>query len=584
MEDARTHGLPVAVPVGMTAGFTAAAMLLLGYGWLHRIPTMAFEGRHSAIFTMLWHTTAVVMVSVVLVVVTWSLHPARRSGRFRVWVVLGLVILAIVTLGYLRSGSPRKAFAEAYWQQTGLDAVQSTTVATVAWWCACLALLSLALVWSAGQVNDGNAVGRHVIPVALLVVVIIGGVVEVTVIRTRTASTTAGRIDPALPTRIAGEVAYRIDVPHTVNRSVFPGGAGFLRVPGNTFDTEIEGFDGGAGQSRWVFHLPGRGWLRAVAVTGFGPDSVAVLNASYVGTSTLIGIDATTGVVLWVSNTELEQKFQVGPLDTPQLSNQVVFVGHKTSIYSDGKHPSDVEWNALSPRTGAVMWSTTVPGDCDTQPKVARDVVILARCNGGPDGDEIAFLLDPATGERRGEITASQLGVDRRAAGLDRPVWVFPHPDSTFMPVHFPGSDPHGPQVGRVIDLTTGRLAYSLPDGSSAAVIPPDWLRLAAHLTSETLVDLQSGKTITTDRVDTRTQLGVGRQWAQVGAEVATLLPALADPGDGHAPLTLVNSDGATRTLPNPCADQGWRDVAPSVTTIPGALLVDCGAELVGMR
>ncbi|OKH74381.1 hypothetical protein EB74_09675 [Mycobacterium sp. SWH-M5] len=42
---------------------------------------------------------------------------------------------------------------------------------------------------------------------------------------------------------------------------------------------------------------------------------------------TLVGLDATTGELLWVTHERTPHDFQVSSLDYPQLSRQAVFVG-----------------------------------------------------------------------------------------------------------------------------------------------------------------------------------------------------------------------------------------------------------------
>ncbi|MGW4099979.1 outer membrane protein assembly factor BamB family protein [Mycobacterium sp. NPDC004974] len=588
------------VPIGLTFGFTTAGALCLAYAWINRIPEAPFETDHSAITAMLWHTTIAVGVAVGFVLATFVPRSGRtrstsRGALWRMWVAPGLLIVALGGLLYLYRGTPKKIFDDASWQQAGLDLVQVTTVARVAWWCACLAVFSLAFVWLAGHVLAEDrprpemtlaSNPRLVLPVAIVTVLAVLVGLAVHTVRAAPDSTTAARIDSALPDRISGEVAYRIDLPHTRNVTVFPGGAGFLRIHSGSFDTQIEGYDGATGQRRWVFKLPGNGYLQALAVTGFGPDSVAVLQASYRTAGALIGLDATTGELLWVSHGDTERKFQVGPIDTPQLSEQVVLMGQAVAEgISSWRNPAEVDWTALSPRTGETLWSTTVRQGCRAQPRVARDVVVMVRCDAGPYDDEVAYLLDPQTGQRRGSITASQLGIDRRASGLDGEVWVYTDPDSTFATLYFHSADPHRDGVGRAVDLASGRPFYSIPKSMSAALIPPDWLRSADPRASpEILVDLPSGRTLPTDRIGTRRLLGIGGQWARVGPELATLLPSTAAPDDSHAPLTLIDDTGAVRTLTNPCEDPDLPDTAPSVTTIPGALLVDCGWQLVGLR
>ncbi|QZH62628.1 hypothetical protein K1X22_13595 [Mycolicibacterium farcinogenes] len=328
---------PFIVPIGITLGLSAAAVLSLAYGWLNRIPDTPFEADHSAITAMLWHTTVVVTIAAGLVLATFVPRSGRvrstsRAAQWRMWAAPGLLVIAVGALVYLYRGAPKTIFADATWQQAGLEVVQVTTVTRAAWWCACLAILGLASVWLFGHVLTEDrprpeltraSDPRLVLPVAIVTVLAVVATLVVHTVKCTPDSTTAAGIDLALPGRISGEVAYRIDLSHSRNATVFPGGAGFLRIPSGNFDTQIEGYDGSTGRSRWVFQLPGNGYLRAVAVTGFGPESVAVLQASYRTTGALIGLDATTGDVLWVSRGATKGKFEVGPVDTPQLSKQV---------------------------------------------------------------------------------------------------------------------------------------------------------------------------------------------------------------------------------------------------------------------
>ncbi|WP_445170228.1 outer membrane protein assembly factor BamB family protein [Mycolicibacterium sp. Dal123E01] len=208
-------------------------------------------------------------------------------------------------------------------------------------------------------------------------------------------ATTAAPVPvPALPTALGKEV-FRIRAggqpidSHEARQTVSAAGAGFVM-----FDREtrtIRAFDS-AGDERWHYRRDGGLEVRSVKGFGNGTTLLAGLHHSQTGNrAAVIGLDALTGAVLWVS-------------DDAELR----------SAYFDGEHDSPFlvqrrgdQWTAFDPRTGRQIWSVPKPLPCPKSYPLYADtterIVLLGGCDGNGN-DRRLITMDPATGAVSGSV------------------------------------------------------------------------------------------------------------------------------------------------------------------------------------
>ncbi|STZ89142.1 Uncharacterised protein [Mycolicibacterium fortuitum] len=127
-----------------------------------------------------------------------------------------------------------------------------------------------------------------------------------------------------------------------------------------------------------------------------------------------------------------------------------------------------------------------------------------------------------------------------------------------------------------------------LPERHDAVFIDPDSLMLVPtsdnheELQPVSIHDLRDGETVDTGLL--LAWQGREQGWgamARVGDQWLTLLPdaPLAPMRVGSerdpVPMRIIGKSGPTQTLLNPC--EGRMQVAPVVSLVPGAVLVECG-------
>lgn len=593
-----------AIPLGVTLGLVIAAVLCLGYAWLHRTPAQPLVEDQTAITSMLLRTSVVVGAAVVLALLILVVGRGRRqSSTWRARVVErlwpALAVLGVIGIVVLHRGETRGVFARAVDAQVALQPFAVATVARWAWWCACLAVLTLAVVAMLSHVDPG---ARRPSPLfisralAAAVAVAVVTVVAVGVLAARgdepVLSQTAERIDaPPAPTEVTGDVAYKVEFARGQGKNVAAGGAGFVRwaaAYGGPGGSPVEGFDGRTGQRRWVFQAPEVD-VSTVATTGTGPDSVAVLQAR----GALIALDATTGAPLWVRHDAalLDDKHPQRGVNTQAILVERRVPGPPGSTAAG----FGTQWDALSPRTGDVLWTETFPYQCYPTARAADSAILVRSCHTPPE--VAAELLDPSTGNPRGAVSAEALNIqpDEVAAARGDVEIGAVKGDSAVITVNRYGP---GDSTTFAVDAATGAVKNTAPNRHSAALLDVDTLLVAPYPAVRrtpvplSVMDLATGALTPTGSFwsSAADEDGLFALFAQVGPGWLTFAPddpavvaAMADPAHSEAPpLRSIDASGTTRTYRYPC-DSDMRGI-PWVAVIPGAVLVECADGLVAMR
>jgi hypothetical protein len=570
-----------------------AAICTLIYAWLRREPVNPLVADRGAITSMLQRTTIVVALSALLAGIFFVIGRGYRRGTDRRahWVTRLSPVLLVVSIAgvfLLVKGSAAGVFEQAARAQMGLDFVNLTAVARASWCFACLAVFGLFFVGVTADIPTGRPPKerpRQLVVVAVsaaLVAVVAIGAVSIHVSGQGFRNRTATRIDAPALSAVTGAVAYEQAAPIGVDQ-LLPAGAGFVRL---SLDDRIEGYDGATGASRWSFHVPEL-LLSDMRSTGTGPDSVVVaegyLSAGGQGSAVLIGIDATTGDPMWTR------------ADVGTFAPEHVATGTSSKVVLAMKfaRSGGVErrtWTALEPRTGRTMWTKDFEGPCSGTGKITETALLERNCDG--PADVVATVLDPATGEERGTITASGL-IDEAAPDAERRVRL---DDATSgLALFWVPTRAGGAEV--VVDIATQKpvkrvppeFSASLIDGRSLALYRNDGIRETPS--PVTILDLETDRMIETPWLsaslgnysgDTAWQSVVraGQQWVTFLPD-ASIAAQLEDNVRTALPLRTVDQAGAPRTLANPCPPD-----SPShyLASVPGAVLAYCGREVVGVR
>lgn len=573
------------IPVGLMYGLLIAAVLCLGYAWIHRAPESAFNPDPGAIDSVLWRTTIVVAISAALTLGGYLVGGLNRirgdwRSKFFAYVSASLVILAVSGLLMLRLDPTKQAFDDARTAQEALVPFDITALARWAWWCACLAVIALALVAAAG--NGVSPIDRSLWASPLLagaVALVVVIIVAVSVLATEapaTANQTASRIDAPTLTTVGGQVAYRVQ---GAGSTPMPAGAGFARVIptpdgqlGYSKANSIEGYDGATGERRWTYGPVKE--LTALGATGLGPDSVVLAQAANI----LIGIDATTGTPLWFKHGDTTWNAEK---TTSQISTNVIVAVRPTPEPS-GAPASDAGtvWEALSPRTGEMLWTKTFGYKCYPQAYVAKDYVAADSCENAPG--VVADVYDAHTGQATSPIQLSPLGVNPADIGLRKGRVTID--DVTTDAILVTVSNFQAERVDRrfVVGIAPGATVRQLPEHRDAGFIDNESVVLMEYrgrdeLPALSILDLATNRTIpvgfTSERIEGdrgyRSVVRAGKQWW-------TLVPAdeSAKTMKFSAPLRSIDASGVTKDFQAPCPTMAR---VPGVTVAAGALLVHCG-------
>ncbi|MEX3738913.1 hypothetical protein [Mycolicibacterium porcinum] len=574
------------IPVGLMFGLLAAAVLCLGYAWLHHDPQVALYPDPGAIDSMLWRTTIVVGVSAALVFggyVAGGLNRIRGDWRaqFLVYVSAALVILAISGLLMLRIDGTKDVFDAAQAAQEALIPFDVATVARWAWWCACLAVIALVLVAVAGHgvpPIPRPLWGSHLLAGAVALAVVI--IVAVSVLATSgqaMGNVTASRIEAPALSSVDGAVAYRVQEPGS---TPLPAGAGFVRViqaPTGKHEyskaNTIEGYDGVTGQRRWAYGPVDR--LSVLGSTGIGPDSVVLAQAA---DTILIGIDATTGTPLWFKPGETiwdpEQTFS-------QLSPNVMIAVRPNPAPPGGPiSEAGTLWEALSPRTGEVLWTKKFGYQCYPRAYVTRDFVAARSCENAPG--VVADVYDAQTGAVTEPVRLSALGVNPAEIESRKGSATIDDVSDDGLLVSVKTSQPESLDRRFVVNIASGAVVRQLPDNRAAAFIDTGSVLLGEfrgryELSALSILDLATGAPVPVGYSSDSLASEAGyRAVVRAGKKWWTLVPGdeSAKTRRFSAGLRSINADGSTQDFQAPCPQAS--DV-PAVTVAAGALLVGCG-------
>ncbi|WP_163796696.1 PQQ-binding-like beta-propeller repeat protein [Mycolicibacterium sediminis] len=569
--------------MALLAALEVAAVGCLIVAWLD--PTDAPDNTSS-----LWRTTVVVVASVLLTALgvgsgrLWRKH---RDSRMRFLVLTTPAVLVLAVSGVMALDREPEVASAARW----------------AWWCACLALAVLALAaWVANVLPDERPPEQRPreLPqrrIAAGVAVAVLGVVAVGVVATNGGPITGDGIDiqtaaaiDAPPTPpINGQIAYRVDFERGDADKLVPSGAGFARwVAGGDYTKGdlLEGFDGATGERRWSFREDSLNFL-GVGATGVGRDSVVVVQSF----DELLGLDATTGELLWRS-----EEGRLFDRDNPNraVSPHVVMT---TQRVPEPPGPTaagyGTKWEALSPRTGEVMWSRTFRYQCWASAKAAADALLVHSCEDPPE--VVAQVLDPATGQRRGVVTLSDLGVDPADLGRrEGNVSIDEVKGGTALITVF-RYQPGRRETKLVVDIATGKIVARPPENHGARYLGVDTLLTWPYGDRDDL-DPLSTLTVGTNRMQSLSSWwdggGDGKTFdlfARSGTDWLTFVPAdqaavraMEDRGHTDVPrLRIIDSSGASRTVSDVCPDM--RGV-PGLVEVPGAVVAQCEGQWVGLR
>ncbi|MGA5540364.1 hypothetical protein ACPCIR_00805 [Mycobacterium sp. NPDC051198] len=586
-EGERPSSRQYSIPVGLMHGLLIASVLCLGWAWLHRNPELALDPDPAAIDSMLWRTTIVVTISAALTLGGYLLGGLNRirgdwRSKFFAYVSAALVILAVSGLLTLRQDSTKNVFDDARSAQESLTPFDIATLAMWAWWCACLAVMALALVAAAGNgvapIDRSLWAGPVLAGAVALTVVIIVAVSITATGAQAVANQTAPRIDPATPFTVDGKVSYRVQ---GAGSTPLPAGLGYVRViptpdgkNGYRKANSIEGYDGATGKRRWTYGPVER--LTALGATGLGPDSVVLAQAANI----LIGIDATTGTPLWFKPGETtwdEEK------TTGHISRNVIVAVRPTPETSDmPASKAGTMWEALSPRTGAVLWTKTFGYQCYPEAHVAKDYVAARSCDTAPG--VVADVYDAHTGAATAPVQLSALGISPEDIGLRKGGLGIDDVTTDAILVTVSIYEPTRIDRRFVVGLAPGATVRQLPEHRDAGFIDSESVALVesrgrGELPALSILDLVTNRTIpvgfTSERIEGdrgfHSVVRVGKQWW-------TLVPAdeSAKTMKFFAPLRSIDASGATKDFQSPCPTMSR---VPGITVAAGALLVQCGGS-----
>lgn len=586
-EDAeRSTSGQFSIPVGLMFGLLAASVLCLGYAWFHRDPQVALNPTPGAIDSMLWRTTVVVGTSAALVLGGYAAGGLNRirgdwRSQFFTYVSAALVVLAVSGLLMLRLGGTKEAFDAAQAAQEALIPFDVAGVARWAWWCACLAVIALALVAVAA-----HGVSPHPRPlwgsrllasaVALAVVIIVAVSVAATGAQA-VGNQTASRVEAPSLSSVAGEVAYRVQ---GAGSTPLPAGAGFVRViqaPTGQYQyskvNSIEGYDGVTGQRRWAYGPVDK--LSVLGSTGLGPDSVVLARAA---DTILIGIDATTGTPLWfkTGETAWDTERTLGQLS----SNVIVAVRPSPAPAGEPMSDAGTVWEALSPRTGEVLWTKTFGYQCYPRAFVAKDFVVARSCENA--AGVVADVYDARTGAAAGPVRLSAFGVSAADIGFRKGSAAIDGVSDDAVLVSVSTQQPDSLDRRFVVNIASGAVVRQLPDNRSAAFIDTGSVLLGefrgrGELSALSILDLATGTTVPVGySSDALAGEGGYRAVVRAGQKWWTLVPGdeSAKTRQFSAALRAIDASGGTQQFRAPCPQVSE---VPAVTVAAGALLVDCG-------
>ena len=497
----------------------------------------------------------------------------RRAALLR-HLAPAMATLAAAGLWWRTQEATRELFEDAHEQQAALRGSDVAGLASIAWLCACLAVLVLAAVAGVGGPRrpDGSD-DRHrrvLVPaIAAFTALAVGGVSVLALDWPTVHQLAAAPAEPA-EVNIAGPVAYEIPIDTDADAFLVAGGPGLLRSIGKSSTPDgVEALSGATGEQVWSFSYPDL-WVHGIAVSAANPETggVAVLQASYRSHLVLIGLDAATGTPLWT-------RPDTGALTAdrfgrPQVSSQR-FLSVRSVRPSPTSSRRQREWTVRELRTGNPLWSFTAGSDCDFAPTLTETFVLTPRC-GDAEGIDV---LDGQSGARHDSLTAEDLGAGVSATDRLR---ASPLPGTDLVALSSPVFPVTQVRPAALIDIATGTIVRQLPANNGVAVLDARTLILTDAQHQQVILNLDTDAAIETG-LSTETlkyNTGFGSVWARVGDRWVTLTPL---PGQMPA-LHVFSHEEPMETYPSPCSSEN----VPNVKAIAGALLVNCADRIVAVR
>lgn len=581
------------VLLGVVIGLLLAAVACLTIAWI-RLSNSPLPGDDPA--ALLRRVSAVVAVAAGIVVgYLWLGKRYRRaSDRLSRFLAATSAVPAAVAVGALVSlyrATPARLFSDVVVAEHRFGGPVVTSAAREAWWLAALAVIATTLTAAIGYLgptslveDEGGWTTRRaawtgftaVVTVAFLVVPLLNSQSPPAKLSAaQSIPREIGGAEPTtaltVPSAIAGQVIYRVDnIP--ADAFVTGGGAGFVAVIDDESSglTHVNGYDGATGKQRWSYQLA-QSKIASSIVSGTGPNSVVVVIAS----AAISGIDATTGKQLWSRD--------IVPGQSPyvHVSSRVALIEQ-----NDTQGPvRSMSWTALEIRTGEQLWTQNSPDTCGASWLLTDTAVVAPACD--PQQPDIAAqLLDPVTGQALAQIRLSALGIDAVDLHHNGGDVRFEGAMGSSATVEIDRIHPARTKTLMAVDLQAGRLLATLPTEAIGYFLNPTTLAVFVR-TDAQILDLQSQTTVSTGLVTRGTgDWGIRPQIVSVGPGWVTSLStpeeANKKPGEPSiSQLRAIGPSGAQRVLPPPCPP----DQSPALASLaPGALLVRCGNQVVGIR
>jgi hypothetical protein len=562
-------------------GLAVSAVISLVYAIVERTPTPVVDGL-GATGAVLERTGFVVGLAVVLLAFALVVVGAQRRGqgairRFASSLSPALVALGIGGLVMLHVDPVAVVFADARIEQSTIDTGQADRAARVAWWCACLSVLSLSVVAARCHIPRGirtvptgaERTRRRSLLAVVLVVILSGWILfGATLDRSPFDVTTASGVEVAPFPDSVSRFAYEVQ-----GRVTAVAGAGYVSEfdGGATGRSGLEAF-GGDGKPTWSLSDDELSFYSTDS-TGTGPGSVVYADVStpkLVGLP-MIGVDAMTGEMLWA-------KWGLTRIRSPKAvgrSLNVIMLPQRFDRPVAGVSQSGTRWLALAPRSGEVMWAREVPGSCEHEVYVSDTAVVLPTCPA--DAASFATVVDPETGRQLRELTAADhAGATGKLLGASGGVAL----------IEVSSRQPYS-SAQIVVELATGKAVHHFTDGEKLSLLDGNSVlvqkRSGRSSYTQAIYDIGRRQLIPLDLVtewpaeDTVEPYGwiaLDSSWVGMGAEPSD--PQLTERS------WRINASGEHSALPGTCSRA--QGDGKGVWRLPGAVVVNCSEGAVAFR
>ncbi|MCV7211412.1 PQQ-binding-like beta-propeller repeat protein [Mycolicibacterium canariasense] len=565
--------------LAIAVGLSAASGVCRLIAQAQKTPSLLLLADRAAVVSVFSRSAAVgaamlVVLAAYALLAFWRTGDSTRDTAHRRAALLRylsptVALLGCIGLWWRVQDSNIQLFGTARDQQSALDGVDVVGLTSIAWVCSCLAVIALA---GAAAGADGHRRKRHSPGPGVLIVALtmsaVGGA-SVLVLKNPTAHHVNAAAAETATVDVGGPVAYEIADNSDPDTFMVAGGPGLIRSTGSGSTPDgVEAISGATGERVWALSYPEL-WVLRAAVSEPGPGGVVVLQARFDEDPVLIGLDAGTGTPLWTQP-------EVGALTRDRHMAPLVDAQRFLSVEQVRSSPTSAQpawkWTVRELQTGQALWSFHLPAGCHKLPGLSASVVIVPHCDGP---DTLAEIRSGLTGAVRAVLRTADVGFDvvdtenAHVTGI---------PGTDVLLVSEVGAISPTSRTSSLIDGATGAVVYRLPDDARVQVPDTRTLVLTGPAGRQTILDLATSTTIETGlATDTlRFTEGLGAVWARVGEQWVTLVPI-----PGQAPtLKVLSHEEPMKTYPSPCTSA---DV-PRVAAINGALLVNCGDRIVGVR